>query len=273
MPDEVVQNGEVSDPKDDETSDWTEVNTLKNNTKVKPYDIELLATSKVPHNIPYLEVYRTDELYYEPYTSPYLSMGAISGGAGGTGGGGGSDSGGGGGSSDGVLWTKLSEIMATYYPKATADYWIRQLRNAPNTWVGVASVVNKLGGDKGLQNNVIRAVLNAKKNYSANNPSDRSASGASSRGESIADVTFSSKDKVKKLHNELLNLVKKNYKTHDEKGHALHHSVIVNKYIASTNNRASVGSVTIVYNKYLKSGVNRTELNTKVMNIKAKYSK
>ena len=37
-----------------------------------------LVSSKVPHTIPYFEVYRTDELYYKDYVSPYLSSGASS---------------------------------------------------------------------------------------------------------------------------------------------------------------------------------------------------
>lgn len=61
------------------------------------------------------------------------------------------------------LWTALAGVMHDYYPKATADYWIPQLRDAATTWTGVATVVNKIGGDKGTQDNVIRKVLGYKK--------------------------------------------------------------------------------------------------------------
>ena len=62
--------------------------------------------------------------------------------------------------------------MHDYYPKATANYWIPQLRDAPTTWTGVAKVVNKIGGDKGTQNNVISKVLGYKKRCTTT-PKDR----------------------------------------------------------------------------------------------------
>lgn len=71
------------------------------------------------------------------------------------------------------LWTALAGVMHDYYPKATADYWIPQLRDAPNTWTGVATIVNKIGGDKGTQNNVISKVLGYKKRCKATPGVDR----------------------------------------------------------------------------------------------------
>ena len=71
------------------------------------------------------------------------------------------------------LWTALAGVMHDYYPKATADYWIPQLRDAPTTWTGVATVVNKIGGDKGTQDNVIRKVLGYKKRLKTTSGVDR----------------------------------------------------------------------------------------------------
>ena len=71
------------------------------------------------------------------------------------------------------LWTALAGVMHDYYPKATADYWIPQLRDAPSTWSGVATVVNKIGGDKGTQDNVIRKVLGYKQRCKSTSGVDR----------------------------------------------------------------------------------------------------
>ena len=70
---EVNEDGSPITDEQKETHDWTDVITLHNNSKVKPYSIEELATSSVPHTIPYLEVYRTNEVMYRPYKSPYLT--------------------------------------------------------------------------------------------------------------------------------------------------------------------------------------------------------
>ena len=70
---EVNSDGTPITPEQEETHDFTEVIELHNRAKVKPYSIEELATSSVPQNIPYLEVFRTDELFYEEYSSPFLS--------------------------------------------------------------------------------------------------------------------------------------------------------------------------------------------------------
>ncbi len=78
------------------------------------------------------------------------------------------------------LWTELSKVMHTYYPKASQNYWIGQLRDAPNNWTGVAKVVNQLGGDKSLQNNVISKVLCYKKRYKEMKAQTSSSSHSSS---------------------------------------------------------------------------------------------
>lgn len=55
------------------TFDWTDVIKLHKDSLEKPYSIDKLATSEVTHVIPYLEVYRTDEVLFRPYISPYLT--------------------------------------------------------------------------------------------------------------------------------------------------------------------------------------------------------
>ena len=56
-----------------ETSDWTEVLKLNEKSDVEPLSVKVLAPNVVPHNIPYLEVYRTDELYAKDYVSPFMT--------------------------------------------------------------------------------------------------------------------------------------------------------------------------------------------------------
>lgn len=257
---------EVLDPKDKETSDWTDIDKLEK-SKATPYSVEKLATSKVPHNIPYLEVYRTDELYYQPYTSPFLSSGVdgttSAGGDDGTVGADGSG-GSGTGTGGGVLWTELSKIVWDYYPRSTAkNYWIGELRKANNNWASVAKVINKMGGDKDKQNNVIRKVLDAKAKFPYDSTTSKIGLGASS----IVDQVHSAKNKVEKLRGELLEYVRKSYIS------GIHHSVIVNRYIEANNNKVSIGAVTYVFRKYLKKGVTETAVNSKVLEIKKKYSK
>ena len=75
---DINNEGTQANEEQEETHDWTDVIELHNKSKLKPYSIEELATSSVPHTIPYLEVYRTDELYYEEYESPFLSVSSSS---------------------------------------------------------------------------------------------------------------------------------------------------------------------------------------------------
>ena len=70
---EVNEDGTPITKEQMETSNWTQVIELHDKTKLKPYSMEEMATTTVPHNIPYLELYRTDELYYEEYKSQFLS--------------------------------------------------------------------------------------------------------------------------------------------------------------------------------------------------------
>ena len=74
---EGLVGGDTSNP----TNSSQNKNTSQNNgggasqsgNTVKPYTIEELTAKGVPQTIPYLEVYRTDEVFYRPYTSPYLA--------------------------------------------------------------------------------------------------------------------------------------------------------------------------------------------------------
>ena len=70
---EVNQDGTPITDEQKETSDWTQVIELNQKSTVKPYDINILATNTIPTNIPYLEVFRTDELYFKDYESLFSS--------------------------------------------------------------------------------------------------------------------------------------------------------------------------------------------------------
>ena len=70
---EVNEDGSPVTPEQMETANWAPVQELHNKTKLKPYSMEEMATTSVPHNIPYLEIYRSDELYYQEYKSSFLS--------------------------------------------------------------------------------------------------------------------------------------------------------------------------------------------------------
>lgn len=260
----MVEEEEKTDPKDQETSDWTQVNDLTSKSLVKPYDIETLATSKIPHNIPYLEVYRTDELYYQSYVSPYLSVGdgtsSTSGGDGSTG-----DGSGGNVSNESTLWTDLSKIVWNYYPASkNKDYWIGKFRDAKNNWTSIAVVVNALGGDKDKQNKVIQEVLNVKNKYMSNKISDMS-----SATKGITDKIYSTKTRNDRIRNEITTQVKKYYRidTH------IHYSSIVNRYMKAENNKYSIGAVTLLYKNHLRSGVYKPTVNQAILDIKVKYSK
>lgn len=103
------------------------------------------------------------------------------------------------------LWTALAGVMHDYYPKATADYWIPQLRDAAITWTGVATVVNKIGGDKGTQDNVIRKVLGYKQRCKATPGVDRHHS------DGRVTTGYQTSMKQRQTHYNLYNVGKKTY--------------------------------------------------------------
>ena len=243
---EVNEDGSQITDEQKETHDWTDVITLRDNTKVKPYSIEELATSSVPHTIPYLEVYRTNEVMYRPYKSPYLTEISTNGGSDDSS----SDTSSSSGEDSGNLWTGISKVVWEFYPASKdKNYWITELKKAPNNWNGVARVVNKMGGDKTKQNKVIGKVLSLKNNASSNN-----------------SPTYSSKNKNSKLKSELMTIVKNNFKKE------ANHTTIVNRYMGCRTNKESIGSVTNHSSVWLKSSVSPSSVNTAVYNVKHKYS-
>ena len=246
---EVNQDGSPITDEQKETHDWTDVITLRDKSKVKPYSIEELATTSVPHTIPYLEVYRTNEVMYRPYKSPYLTEISTDGSSDGSSSS--EDSGDGGGSSSSSVWTALSKILSDYYPASKdKNGWIQKLRDANSDWTSIAKVVNQMGGDSKKQNNVISAVLNAKKNSSTSSNSPR----------------YSSKNKNAKLKNELMSVVKNNFKK------KANYNTLVNRYMEAKTNKDSISSVTNHSSVWLKSSVSPSTVNNAVYNIKHKYS-
>ena len=138
----------------------------------RPHTQEEIVPSSTPLTIPYFEVYRTNELEYTPYQSPYLNQSSTSSGDGSSDSdtGDGSDSSGGSGSSQTaqkqVLWTALAKIVNEYYPASkNQNYWIGRFRDADLNWTSVARVVNKMGGNAKKQNTVTEKVLQAKEQY------------------------------------------------------------------------------------------------------------
>lgn len=251
---EVNTDGSPITPEQQETHDWTEVIELHNKTKVKPLSIDVLATNTVPQNIPYLEVYRTDELYYQEYKSPYSSDISVTDGSGDSSGdSGSSDSSDGSGSS---LWTELANIVNNHITVSSGkkDQYIQRLRDADNTWTAIAKIVNghKIFGNA-TQDTVIRAILNAKKN---------SSSGSSG----VSSAKHSSKTKNDKLSKELKTIVKNNFKKN------VNVTTMVNRYMGCKTNKDSIKSVTNHSSVWLKESVKPSTVNNAVYNAKHKYS-
>lgn len=193
---EVNQDGSEITPEDKETSDWTQVLELSQKDNVKPLDIEVLAPSSVPHNIPYFEVYRTDELYAKDYISPFMTLP--------------SDSTSGDDENDG-------------------------------------GESNSDNGDNG------------------NNGGSSSSNNGSSSSSNNYDTPHSSKTKNQKLHDEILNVVKNNYKDGD-------FSKITNLYITAKTSKTHIAGVTVLCKRHLKDGNTGTSLTNSIYKIKRKYS-
>lgn len=262
----VDRNGEQIDPKDLETANWVDVNALKLNDNVKPLKIETLAPSCVPTNIPYFEAYRTDELYYKEYESPFLSSTDSGTGTGGESSGGDSGDGSGDGSdgSSGSLWTALATIVNNHIVVSAGkkDQYIQRLRGADNNWTAIAKIVNghKIKGNA-TQDTVIRAILKAKKN---NKDSSGGGSGSSAKGKTYQG-NYSVKTKNSKLKNELLIVVKRYFKKQ------ANHTTLVNRYMASKTNKVNIGIVSSRSSKWLKNKNSIGALNTAILNVKKKY--
>jgi len=132
----------------------------------QPHTLEEIVPSTTPLTIPYLEIYRTNELEYQEYQSPYLNQNS-SGDAP-------SDSGdeeSGDSASEQAraskLWTDLANLIWEYYPKLQKkDDFIRDLRDAEVSWTSIAKQVNKRGNPvKETQDKFIEKVLQLKEGY------------------------------------------------------------------------------------------------------------
>lgn len=175
----------------------------------KPHSMSEIVPSSVPLTIPYFEVYRTNELEYVEYESPYLNQS--------------SDSDGGSQESESEseqseesekikekkakLWTALSNIVWRYFPKiSNKNEWIGHLRDADLSWSSVASVTNKMKAKSkinGKENHMIEEVLQAKekasgtkrKNYANANKAFKAIAktGNTKKGKSLITALKSSK--------------------------------------------------------------------------------
>ena len=264
---EVNEDGTPITDEQKETSDWTQVIELNNKTSVKPYSVDVMVTNKVPHNIPFLEVYRTDQLYYKEYESPFssasdsmmgselgedTSMGASSDGTGADSGGSSSSSSNGGT----ALWTDIVTIVNNHIEVSSGkkNQYVSRLVKADNNWTAIAKIVNghRIKGNAN-QNTVISAILKAKKNKSQNKTT-------TNKGDS------SGKARTTKLQKQITTIVKRYYKS------SANVKTITQRYMECKTNKVFIASVTGRHTKHLKSTQNVKSLNNAIYNAKHKYS-
>lgn len=257
---EVNADGSPITPEQEETSDWTQVLELSRKSKVKPLSIDYLAPNCVPITIPYLEVYRTDEMYFKAYESPFCSAttstdtGGVDGASGETGTGGetGSSSG---GSGSGSLWTDIANVVNNHIEVSSGkkDQYIRRLYKADNNWTAIARIVNghRIKGNAS-QNTVIRAILNAKTNAKSNSNS--------------GGASHSSKTKNSKLSSAIKVIVKRYFRS------SANVTTLVNRYMSARTSKSSIGAVTNRSSVHLKTSVSPSTVNNAVYNAKHKYS-
>ena len=134
----------------------------------KPHTVDEIVPSSVPLIIPYFEVYRTNELEYVDYISPFLSQ---------------NEEGNGNGESDEdsdsesskrdadkkkKLKESITSLLDSYYPKLSdKESFINELMNDELTWASVAHTVNKMGNPSTKnQNFIIEQVMRYKEEYS-----------------------------------------------------------------------------------------------------------
>ena len=137
----------------------------------QPHTIDEIVPRNTPLIIPYFEAYRTNELEYVEYQSPYLNQNETSGDS--------SEEDDGSdtseensGSSDRArsskLWTDISKLVWEYYPKLKKkDDFIRDLKSCEVNWTSIAKQVNKRGNphNKKKQSDFIEAVLKLLEQY------------------------------------------------------------------------------------------------------------
>lgn len=129
----------------------------------KPHTMEEIVPSSIPLTIPYFEVYRTNELEYVEYQSPYLSQESEESG-------GGSESGLDEETSEEIsakkqkLSDSIRQLLDTYYPKLqNKDYYVKELTDEEISWTPIARIVNKMGNPSSrTQNFIIEQVLQLK---------------------------------------------------------------------------------------------------------------
>lgn len=134
-----------------------------------PHTVDEVVPSSTPLTIPYLEIYRTNELEYVEYQSPYLNQGSTSDEATEEEESDENESLGGSTSktTKQKLWTALSQVLIDHYPKLpNKDYWIGKLISADVGWTAIAKYVNQMGAvTNGSQNQIIERVLSLKERY------------------------------------------------------------------------------------------------------------
>ena len=265
---EVNEDGTPITDEQKETSDWTQVIELNNKTSVKPYSVNAMVTNTVPHNIPFLEVYRTDELYYKEYESPFSSASdsmsgselgedtSVGNGTDGTGTDSGSSSSSG-GSNGSALWTEIVTIVNNHIEVSSGkkNQYVSRLVKANANWTAIAKIVNghRIKGNAN-QNTVISAILKAKTRKYSN-----SSGSNSSKGDSSGKV------RSKKLNQELRNIVKRYFKK------TANVTTLVNRYMSAKTSRDSIGAVTNRSSVHLKNSVSPSTVNSAVYNAKHRY--
>lgn len=254
---EVNQDGSEITPEQQETSDWTQVVALNQKTKVKPLDISVLAPNVIPHNIPYLEVFRTDELYAKDYVSPFMTPpSSTTGDNSESGGESGSDSS---SSSDsGSLKSEITSIVENHITVSNSkkEQYVNRLVNANTNWTNIAKIVNghKIKGNA-TQDTVIRAILKAKQKANIGSNSNLNH-----------DTPHSSKTKNTKLSTELHNILKNHYKK------TSNFTTLINRYMGCKTNKLAIAIVTGKSSNNLKKGTDVSSLNNAILRVKRKYS-
>lgn len=254
---EVNIDGSPVTEEQNETSDWTQVIALNQNSNVKPLSIDVLAPNTVPQNIPYLEVYRTDELYAKDYVSPFMTppSSSTSGDSSNNVDGNNSEE----SSSDNdSLKNEITTIVDNHIIVSSGkkEQYINRLVKAKANWTNIAKIVNghKIKGNA-TQDTVIRAILKAKQKTNSNSSSTPKH-----------DTPHSSKTKNQKLENELRAILKNHYKS------TTNFDVLVKRYMGCKTSKLSISIVNGRSSNNLKDGTDVTSMTNAILRVKKKYS-
>lgn len=253
---EVNSDGSEITPEQQETRNWTQVVELETNNIVKPLDMDVLAPKSVPHNIPYLEVYRTDELYAKDYVSPFMTPPSNTTE-------GNSDEGGVNGSensssNNASLEAEITSIVNNHITVSSGkkEQYVNRLVKAEAKWSNIAKIVNghKIKGNA-TQDTVIRAILKAKQGANSNQSSSPQH-----------DTPHSSKTKNQKLETELRAILKNHYKS------KTNFDVLVKRYMGCKTNKLSISVVNGRSSNNLKDGTDVASMTKAILRVKKKYS-